>query len=253
MSDAPSSPGRLVREAEFHDHLYSKGVRQTAEKFYVITHRSRAAYKQLLLQDAARGARVLEYGCGQGSHAFDLASAGAHVTGIDISSVAIEQSILEARERSLSSRADFFVMNAEKTTFADNTFDLVCGTSILHHLNLAVSYGEIARILKPGGRAIFVEPLGHNLAINWYRRRTPAMRTVDEHPLLMDDLRLARSFFSKVDLKYYHCLDLLAVPLRDTFLFGPVSAIAAGADQLLMTIIPPFRRWAWMVTMIMKK
>jgi len=253
MTNNSPSPDRLVREAEFHDHLYSTGIRQSAEKYYAVSRSSRDAYKRQILEDAKRGARVLEYGCGQGSYAFDLAVAGAHVTGIDISPVAIEQSLIEARERNLSARAKFFVMNAERTTFADNTFDLICGTSILHHLNLASSYREIARILKPGGRAIFVEPLGHNPVINWYRRRTPSMRTTDEHPLLMSDLRLSQSVFGKVDFQYHHCLDLLAVPLRNSFLFTPFCYITSSMDKILMATIPPFRRWAWTVTLIMVK
>jgi SAM-dependent methyltransferase len=199
------------------------------------------------------GKRVLEYGCGEGSYGFDLAAAGAIVTGIDISPVAIEHAVQDARRRNLSASICFSVMNAEQTTFPDKTFDLVCGTSILHHLDLSASYGEIARILKPAGRAIFVEPLGHNPVINWYRRRTPAMRTADEHPLLMSDLRLAREFFRRVDLKYYHCLDLLTVPLRNSFLFTPACHFASGVDRMLMAILPPFRRWAWTVTIVMVK
>ena len=253
MNNKAPSSDRLAREAQFHDHLYSAGTRQAAEKYYAVSRRSREAYERLLLEEAKRGERILEYGCGQGSYAFELAAAGAHVIGIDISAVAIEQSRNEARVRNLSNRAEFCVMNAERTTFADNSFDLVCGTGILHHLNLSASYGEIARILKPAGRAIFVEPLGHNPVINWYRRNTPAMRTPDEHPLLMDDLRLAGTFFRRVDLRYYHCLDLLTVPLRNSFLFTPVCYVASGIDRLMMTVIPPFRRWAWTVTMVMVK
>jgi hypothetical protein len=48
--------------------------------------------------------------------------------------------------------------------------------------DLSLACSEIARVLRPGGPAIFVEPLGHNPLINAYRKRTPALRTVDEHP-----------------------------------------------------------------------
>ena len=123
--DNLSSSNRLVREAEFHDHLYSTGIRQAEEKYYAVSRRSRDAYRRLLLEQATRGGRILEYGCGQGSYAFELAAAGAHVTGIDISAVAIEQSRNEARVRNLSGRAEFCVMNAERTAFAGNSFDLV--------------------------------------------------------------------------------------------------------------------------------
>jgi len=95
--------------------------------------------------------------------------------------------------------------------------------------------------------------MGHNPLINWYRRNTPAMRTPDEHPLLMADLRLAAAFFRRVEFRYYHCLDLLTVPLRNSFLFTPSCYVASGIDRLMMTVIPPFRRWAWTVTMVMVK
>jgi SAM-dependent methyltransferase len=251
--DSCSSSDRLSREAEFHDRLYSAATREAAGKYYAVVRRSRDAYRRILLEHAARRERILEYGCGEGSYALDLAAVGAYVTGIDISTVAIDKSIGEARKRGLSERAEFVVMNAEATTFADNSFDLVCGTGILHHLNLANSYWEIARVLKPTGRAVFVEPLGHNPVINWYRRRTPAMRTPDEHPLLMSDLRLASRYFRRVDLDFNHFLSLLTVPLRNSYFFEPACALASGIDGLLMKMIPPFRRWAWTVTMIMTK
>lgn len=243
---------RFQREADFHNHSYASDVRHGAAKYYTVSRGSHAAYSAMLHADVF-GKSVLEYGCGEGSYAFDLAAAGAIVTGIDISPVAIEHAVQEARTRNLSASIGFYVMNAEQTTFPDKTFDLVCGTGILHHLNLSASYGEIARILKPGGRAIFMEPLGHNPFINWYRGRTPAMRTADEHPLRMSDLRLARTFFRRVDLRYYHCLDLLTVPLRNSFLFTPACCFASAMDRMLMAIMPPFRRWAWMVTMVMVK
>ena len=57
---------------------------------------------------------------------------------------------------------------------------------------------EIARTLKPGGTALFIEPLGHNPAHQLYRRMTPSMRTADEHPLLQSDLASARRHFGEV-------------------------------------------------------
>ena len=120
------------------------------------------------------------------------AAAGAHATGIDISPVAIEMGVREAASRGLRDRTHFAVMNAEALDFPDASFDRVCGSGILHHLDLKKAYGEIARVLRPNGYGIFLEPLGHNPLINWYRRRTPQMRTEDEHPLLKSDLALAR-------------------------------------------------------------
>ena len=70
---------------------------------------------------------------------------------------------------------------------------------------------EVARVMRPSAGALFIEPLGHNPVINLYRRRTPEQRTVDEHPLLMDDMAVVRAHFAQVDETYFHLLGLLAL------------------------------------------
>ena len=41
-------------------------------------------------------------------------------------------------------------------SFADNSFDLICGTGILHHLDIHAAFHEISRTLRPDGIAVFV-------------------------------------------------------------------------------------------------
>jgi SAM-dependent methyltransferase len=163
------------------------------------------------------GRRVLEYGCGQGSHAFLLAGKGAQVTAIDLSETAIEQARETARLKDLE--IDFRVMNAEVLDFEDDTFDIICGTAIIHHLDLRKAFCEVARTLRPTGFAIFMEPLGHNPLINLYRKLSSQLRTEDEHPLRIEDFELAHTFFREVDVHYFHLLSLLAVPFRETRFF----------------------------------
>ena len=250
MNKSASSEERLQSEANFHNNVYSTNTRINAEKFYAITRSSRGDFQNLLLSNI-KGKKVLEYGCGQGERSLELALAGAEVSGIDISSVAVGQATAKAQP--LTANAKFYVMDAEHTQFADGAFDIVCGTSILHHLDLEKCYAEIARVLKTGGRGIFTEPLGHNPLINWYRNRTPEMRTPDEHPLLMPDLRLAEKYFSKVDIKYYHLLDLAVVPLRNRTFFPAIQSLGAKSDQLVFSIFPPIRRWAWIANLVLIK
>ena len=81
------------------------------------------------------------------------------VTGIDISEISIQK----AKDKIKSnSNVELVVDNCEKTKFNDNTFDIVYGTGILHHLDIKLCLKEIQRILKPGGRLLFIEPLGTN-------------------------------------------------------------------------------------------
>src|SRR3546814_3139995 len=71
-----------------------------------------------------------------------------------------------------------------------------------------------SRVLRPGGRAVFIEPLGLNPAIELYRRFTPSARTPDEHPLLRRDFRRFDAAFGSTSCRFYGLATLAAVPFR---------------------------------------
>lgn len=252
LSTQQPNHDRLESEAAFHDEAFATGVRAPAHKFYAVTSNSRMRYRDLILKDV-RGKRVLEYGCGPGSSAFEIARRGGRVVGIDISRVGLDLAAKRAKAEGVSDRTEFMLMNAEELSFADASFDLIVGTGILHHLDLEKSYAELARVLKPGGVAVFSEPLGHNPLINWYRRRTPHLRTSDEHPLLMSDLMLAKRRFASVNVSFHHLTSLTVVPFRSTPLFRPLYALTEGLDRILWSIIPPLRSWAWCAVLEIRK
>ena len=240
------SEARYTREQEFHDQAHG-GRWQAVGKYYAVTESSHAEYHARIMS-AASGADVLEYGCGDGSSAFMLAERGARVTGIDISPERIRRATAEARSRNLE-QVSFRVMNAERLEFDDKTFDLICGTSIIHHLDLRRSSAELARTLKPTGKAVFLEPLGHNPVINAYRRRTPGYRTHDEHPLLISDLQLLGRRFEVVDPQFFHLVSLAAYPFRSRRGFGSILRGLDRVDSALFTLAPPLRRYAWVVVL----
>ncbi len=137
-------------------------------------------------------------------------------------------------------------MNAESLDFTDDFFNVVCGISILHHLDLNSSYSELLRVLKPGGKAFFIEPLGHNPFINLFRKLTSNLRTEDEHPLLKADLQLLSKYFTEINIKYYYLTSLLAIPFRDKRFFIPLVNFLNGIDQLLFKM-RFFKYQAWQV------
>ena len=77
---------------------------------------------------------------------------------------------------------NFRVMDAHKLEFEENKFDLVIGNGILHHLDKLEAINSIYRVLKPGGRLVFKEPLADNPFLKIFRYFTPKARTVDEEP-----------------------------------------------------------------------
>lgn len=233
------------REKEFHDNLYDQeghGDREGAVKYYSVTRRGKT-----FLEDQVRahckGKKALEYGCGPGGLAYLLAKEGSNVTAIDISDVAIQRGKDAAKEEGL--KIKFRSMNAEQMDFADNSFDLVCGSGIIHHLELDKAYAEIVRVLKPGGTAVFLEPLGHNPLINLYRHLTPAMRSPDEHPLRVDDFKLAETYFGRVEVRYFNLFSLALVPLRKLPFFSHILSFGEAVDRALFTVLPFLRKHAW--------
>ena len=247
---------RKTNEREFHDEVFSgkgnaKYYAPERTKYYAITQLNQQLYNDFITARCAHK-RVLEYGCGVGDTALLLASKDARVTGIDLSEVAVRKAAAEARRQGLTS-ANFQAMDAEHMTFPENTFDIICGTGILHHLDLGAAYREVSRVLKPDGVGIFIEPLGHNPIINLYRKITPDLRTIDEHPLRIGDIESATKHFGKVESYYFHILTFLAVPFRKC---GPLFTILLKSlrliDRLLFTI-PAIRKYAWIVVMIISK
>ena len=240
---------RIEREREFHNKEFADSERAKISGFYQVTRSSTKWYENFLYQHAP-GSYLLEYGCGPNSYAFALAGHGARVMGIDISDTAIEQMRERATHRPHAERVAFQRMNAEELEFPVDTFDMICGRAILHHLDLRKSFAEIARTLKSNGHAIFVEPLGHNPVINAYRNRTPELRTEDEHPLLTSDLKMAKEYFGKVQVQYFHLGSLAAAPLVGMRIFSPVLETLDAADKVIFKALPFLRKHAWAVVLV---
>ena len=107
-------------------------------------------------------ANILDVGCGLGDLAYGLAQATA-ITDSDIYAVDHSyESLRLANAVNLPvhpNRIHFSAQDALHLFFADGTFDLVAGSAVLHHFHdYPGFFREAARILKPGGIAVFAEP-----------------------------------------------------------------------------------------------
>lgn len=156
-----------------------------------------------------------------------------------------------AAERAGLVNTHYQVMNAEDMTFDSASFDVVFGRGIIHHRDLELAFRNIARVLRPGGVAIFWEPLGHNPILNRYRDMTPQARTPDEHPLLRQDFELAGRYFDLGNLQFWGLTTILSVPMWDTAVGEAVLSATAKLDQMIFKT--PARWMAWHVLMDMKK
>lgn len=242
---------RVQRERNFHNDRFRSNPTRS-EKLRGMTNSitlEALAIAYSKIEQYSRDACVLDYGCAQGESSFIINKYGPKsVHAIDISDVAVAQAREELSQRGIKN-IKFDVMDAEDMDFPSSTFDLVCGFGILHHLDLDKSLGEIARVLKPTGRAVFLEPLGHNPAINLFRKLTPSIRTPDEHPLLMKDLRHINMYFSDVEAIYLNLATLATVPFGNLPGHATIQRGLATLDRGLFAAVPILRRFAWNVVL----
>lgn len=156
MTDDHQARERLAREIEHHRRIADRAERIWS--WETPSGRRRAERRaQLLIEEGQilPGVHALELGCGTGVFLEMVAKTGATVHGLDLS-----EHLLEKARAKLSDTPNVTLDqgNAEQMPYADGTFDVVYGSSVLHHLDLIAALREVRRVLKPGGRLAFAEP-----------------------------------------------------------------------------------------------
>jgi ubiquinone/menaquinone biosynthesis C-methylase UbiE len=216
------NPAILFREQAFFDSEYSHRhevdlfiAGDQFERYQNARHHPLNIPKDTLFAELLplEGKTVLDYGSGDGENAVLLASCGAKVTALDLSPKAIENGRDRASLHGLDDRIDFRVARAGSLALRSESFDIVFGSAILHHLHQDLDnvFAEIAALLKPGGRACFIEPVANSPFLRLARRLVPVpcYATPDERQLHQGDVALMREHFSSVDIRYYYCLERL--------------------------------------------
>jgi SAM-dependent methyltransferase len=116
---------------------------------------------------------VVDFGCGSGENSLVLAARGARVYGFDVSEPLIHLAAERLAVNGFGGRGRFFVSSAHDLPLPDESVDVVFGIAILHHLDLPAVSREVHRVLRPGGRAIFQEPVRNSKVLARLRALVP--------------------------------------------------------------------------------
>jgi len=111
------------------------------------------------------GERVLDLGCGFGRHAFEAFRRGADVVAVDRSAGEVAEvmkmfgAMVATGEASPTQLARAVRADLTALPFPDGSFDTVIASEVLEHIpDDDIAIGEIARVVRPGGRVAVTVP-----------------------------------------------------------------------------------------------
>jgi SAM-dependent methyltransferase len=113
---------------------------------------------------------------------------------------------------------------------------------------------ELRRVLRPGGRAIFIENAGDNALLAFARDRLagrfgiPRLGTEDEHPLTARDIDRLRGVFKRVTA-HYPVFEFLVIFDRQVlrFRYPVISRLVRAIDNAIHRYAPRLRRFSYRV------
>src|SRR6201994_291839 len=165
--------------------------------------------------------RALELGCGSGFFLLNLIQAGVARRGsvTDLSPGMVK--VATRNGENLGLEIDCRVADAEGIPYEDDTFDLVVGHAVLHHIpDVELSLREVVRVLKPGGRFVFAgeptnvgEVYARSLSTLTWRVATkvtklPGLRTWRRPQVELDESSRVAALEAIVDLHTFAPEDL---------------------------------------------
>jgi 2-polyprenyl-3-methyl-5-hydroxy-6-metoxy-1,4-benzoquinol methylase len=228
---------RQQRELEYHrEHAasYAEDDLQPVADDVIVSAERRpwnaywSMYDRLLAADLA-GKAVLVLGCGFGDDAIRIARLGARVSACDLSPESL--AIAEVRARHAGVEIAFAAMPAEAMTYAADSFDAVVFVDILHHVDIAATMAEVARVLKPGAQVIGDELYTHS-RIQRIRESAPVQRllypamrgwiyggetpyiTEDEHKIDEHEFALVTARLAAFETDWFNVLEGRIYPSR---------------------------------------
>lgn len=243
MPQPPEDPhseykDRYREEAEFFDREAAEFAdgRASLEFSNELTYEEYFNYYHTyrLVRDyvgSVEGKRVLDFACGSGYMSIYFARSGANCFGFDISPKSIEVARRMAADNGLADKCEFKVSSAERMDYPDNFFDVVFGNAALHHTDLEKSPAEIARVLKPGGKAAFIDDLRYHPLMWVYRKLTSDKHTRYETPMLRSDIDKFAPHFSKVSFECHNFFNIYEKSRR-------LARITEALDRGLLKVLP---------------
>ena len=228
-------------EAEFHDKWAEI---EDPEKIEVklINEASTSPEMRFITKQIGNfnGKKILDVGCGLGEVSIYFALKGANVTALDISSGMLKKTSQLAKLNRVKIKTH--LATAEDFNFSDNEkFDVIYMGNCLHHANIDRSMKNVVSHLNKDGIFLSWDPIAYNPIINIYRLIATKVRTPDEHPLKLSDIKLIKNYFKFSETNYFWFTTLIIFVLMFIVQFKNPNK-----ERFWKTVIYESKRWEWL-------
>ncbi|MHC4474164.1 MAG: class I SAM-dependent methyltransferase [Planctomycetota bacterium] len=230
------------------------------EKDGIDARKGRAWLELLGIHGELRGRDVLECACGSGNLTVKLAEEAKTIKSFDISPESVRITKERLKKHGLKN-VEVEVSAMEALPYDDESFDLVVGLFILHHLaDLKQGIKEVSRVLKSGGKAVFYETSACNPVLMFWRRYLagrwgiPKLGTKDEHPLTRADLQaISSAFHGRTEISHprFRFFGKLYFQLLRNFRLA--KPILEGLDDFMYRCVPFVRQYSYQVMITLMK
>ena len=265
------SSDRHISESQFHD-LWAEAESINEIDVLKLNQACTSPEMRFITQRLGniKGKTVLDIGCGLGEASVYFAMLGANVTALDISPKMLEAANQLAIKNSV--KVNTHLAAAEDFKIHDNSkFDIIYAGNLLHHVDIEQTLNRVTKHLSPHGIFVSWDPLAYNPAINYYRSIATEVRTIDEHPLTIGDIKTFEKYFNCIEKKYFWLTTLIIFiimyclqrrnPNQERYwksvikeenswrwLYYPLEKI----DEILLELLTPLRWLCWNIVILAK-
>jgi 2-polyprenyl-3-methyl-5-hydroxy-6-metoxy-1,4-benzoquinol methylase len=187
-----------------------------------------------------KGKTLLDVGCGLGEASVYFAMEGATVTASDISPGMCDTAQRLAEANGVSIQTHVAAVEDMRLP-AGKQFDIIYTGNTLHHADIPVMLDRILPHLKPDGVFVSWDPVAYNPVINVYRAMANEVRTEDEHPLRLRDVREVRTRFATSETRWFWLTTLLIF-----ILMAVVQFRSPNKERYWKKVIEEADTWAWL-------
>lgn len=230
-------------ELHFDDQILNKTIDKNIFGYKEINFFMQRPYlfvEKNIIKNLKNKLKILDYCCGDGLYSILPATLGHQVYGMDISSVSISKANERAESQKISNNTFFETMDAEKLTYKDDYFDLILSYGSLSYLKLNSAYNELNRVLKPNGKLVVIDSLGHNLLLNLNRKKNLSNwggeYSGSLETLKLRDVKLGNLYLNLKYIKFFDLFTVIGLLVYNKFNLSLNREILFSLDKLILSI-----------------